>query len=318
MAEDYTSDAQAVAEAIEAVYENKQSNKKNSISGDYSSDNESYPTVKAVKNQFGEKVTSWSNDVGDGNYPSEKLVHDTLINSNSNVKNGHVHGNVSSDGKIGSTSGKIVVTGTGGALDVASTISGSLVTDSNLHSHLGTGVNATQEQINTAVDNMVNINVVKQSTADTGYASTYYITQNGTQVGPKIQIEKDKMVRSISIETVGATPTQEEIDAGMTTGDKYILIIVNTVDNDGTSRLILPITDVFDLQTADESTLTLSSAGVFSIKSSGVDTAQIKDGAVTADKIASAVKNGWWTESDSHTQISAFATALANAINPSS
>ena len=318
MAEDYTSDAQAVAEAIEAVYENKQSNKKNSISGDYSSDNESYPTVKAVKNQFGEKVTSWSNDVGDGNYPSEKLVHDTLINSNSNVKNGHVHGNVSSDGKIGSTSGKIVVTGTGGALDVASTISGSLVTDSNLHSHLGTGVNATQEQINTAVDNMVNINVVKQSTADTGYASTYYITQNGTQVGPKIQIEKDKMVRSISIETVGATPTQEEIDAGMTTGDKYILIIVNTVDNDGTSRLILPITDVFDLQTADETTLTLSGAGVFSIKNSGVDTTQIKDGAVTADKIASAVKNGWWTESDSHSQITAFATALANAINPSS
>ena len=72
------------------------------------------------------------------------------------------------------------------------------------------------------------------------------------------------------------------------------------------------------MQTADEVTLTLSGAGVFSIKSGGVDTTQIKDGAVTADKIASAVKNGWWNESDSHTQISAFATALANAINPSS
>jgi len=318
MAEDYTSDAQAVAEAIEAVYENKQANKKNNISGDFSSDNVSYPTVKAVKNNFGEKVTSWSNDVSDGNYPSEKLVHDTLINNTSTVKNGHVHGNVSNDGKIGSTSGKIVVTGTAGALDVASTISAGIVTDASAHTHLGTGVNASQDAINTAIDSMVNINVVKQATADSGYASTYYLTQNGAQVGPKIQIEKDKMVRSISIETVGATPTQEEIDAGMTTGDQYILIIVNTVDNDGTSRLILPITDVFDLQTADESTLTLSNAGVFSIKTAGVDTAQLKDNAVTADKIASAVKNDWWTESDSHTQISAFATALANAINPSS
>ena len=126
------------------------------------------------------------------------------------------------------------------------------------------------------------------------------------------------MLRSFTVETVGATPTQEEASYGMTTGDKYILMIVNTVDNDGTSRLILPITDVFDLQKADDVTLTLSAAGVFSIKNSGVDTAQLKDGAVTSDKIATAVKNTWLTTSDVQSEISAVASALAAAINPSS
>ena len=57
---DYSTEAQAVADAMNAVYENKQTNKKKSISGDYSSDNESYPTVKAVKAEYGTKVNNWS------------------------------------------------------------------------------------------------------------------------------------------------------------------------------------------------------------------------------------------------------------------
>ena len=41
----------------------------------------------------------------------------------------HGHGNVSSDGKIGSESGKIVTTGTGGALEASSSISKSQISD---------------------------------------------------------------------------------------------------------------------------------------------------------------------------------------------
>ena len=78
MTQDYSTEAAAVANAMNAVYENKQTNKKNDITGDYSSDNESYPTVKAVKSLYGTKVTSWSNTVSDSNYPSEKLVKDSL------------------------------------------------------------------------------------------------------------------------------------------------------------------------------------------------------------------------------------------------
>lgn len=75
---DYSSEASAVADAMNAVYENKQTNKKNTIAGDFSSDNESYPTVKAVKAAYGTKVNSWSSTVSDSNIPSEKLVKDTL------------------------------------------------------------------------------------------------------------------------------------------------------------------------------------------------------------------------------------------------
>lgn len=46
---DYSTDADVVGDAMDATYENKEVNKKNDISGDYSTDNASYPTVKAVK-----------------------------------------------------------------------------------------------------------------------------------------------------------------------------------------------------------------------------------------------------------------------------
>ena len=49
MTNDYSTEADMVGDALDAVYENKQVNKKDDISGDYSSDTASYPTVKAVK-----------------------------------------------------------------------------------------------------------------------------------------------------------------------------------------------------------------------------------------------------------------------------
>lgn len=183
------------------------------------------------------------------------------------------------------------------------------------------------------LENTPVFNIVKQATAETGYASTYYLTIDETQVGAKINIEKDKMLRSISVETVGATPTAEETAAGLTTGDKYILMVVNTVDNDGTTHVILPINDVFDLQTADESTLTLSANGVFSIKAGGVTstqlasnsvtTAKIVDGnvttakldakAVTKAKLADEVSAQWTADADS--EIEAYLTAITNELN---
>lgn len=85
---DYSTEAQAVADAMNAVYENKQTNKKNSITGDYSSDNESYPTVKAVKSLYGTKVNSWSSTTSDTNIPSEKLVKDSLDNKQATLVSG--------------------------------------------------------------------------------------------------------------------------------------------------------------------------------------------------------------------------------------
>lgn len=302
MTNSYDTDTGKVANAIAAVYENKRTNKKDNISGDYSSDTESYPTVKAVKGALADKVNV--SDIKDNLTSSDtdkplSAKQGKALNDNKAASN-HVHGNITNDGKVGTVSGKPLITGTGGAVGAGAfgTSAGQFAEGDHTHSNY-------------------EINVVKQSSADTGYAATYYVTQNGTQVGAKIQIMKDKMLKSISIETVGSTPTQEETDAGLHTGDKYILMVVNTADSSDPTRLILPITDIFDLQTADNVTLTLTN-GVYSIKTAGVDTAQIKDGAVTADKIASAVKSSWLTTSDVQSEISAFCDELAEAINPSS
>ena len=110
---DYSTEAQAVADAMNAVYENKQTNKKNSISGDYSSDNESYPTVKAVKAEYGTKVNSWSSTVSDDNIPSEKLVKDSI---DGKASSSHTHGNLTNDGKVGTNANYFVYTTSGGAI----------------------------------------------------------------------------------------------------------------------------------------------------------------------------------------------------------
>lgn len=83
----------------------------------------------------------------------------------------HTHGNISSDGKIGTSSGKIVTTGTGGVLQASDSITKSLISDfptsmtptahnqasstiteSSALSNLGTSANATQHTINDAID----------------------------------------------------------------------------------------------------------------------------------------------------------------------
>ena len=297
MTNNYNESAAEVANAMNAVYENKQTNKKNDISGDFTSDNISYPTVKAVKEQY---------------------------EGSSTVKNAHVHGNLTNDGKIaGNTAAdKLVVTDTGGILAAVTTIDADHIVDDSAYDNIGSSANSNQSDINSAIDTaLANANtnlaitVEQQQVADSGYSATYVIKQGGLQVGQKINIFKDKMVRSVSVETVGITPTNEEAAHNLVKGDQYILMVVNTVDNDGATNLILPIDEVFDLQRADEQTLTLN-GDIFSIKNSGVDTAQLKDSSVTYAKLGSSCINT--LESTMDTKISDFATALANAINPSS
>lgn len=276
MTNDYTTEAEDIADAMNAVYENKQVNKKNSINGDFSSDNVSYPTVKAVKNEFGTKVISWNSTTSDINYPSEKLVKDSL---DQKISKSNTAGLVKNDGTIDTST---YLTSHQSLSDIGGTVT-----------------------------------VEKQQTADSGYASTYVIKQGGSQVGVKINIDKDRMLKSATYETVGSTPTTAESTAGMSAGDKYIKLTVNTADNDSASDIILPINDIFDLQTADNTTIVLTN-GVYAVKDGGINTTQLANGAVTADKIATAVKNTWLDSSDVQSEISAFATALANAINPPS
>ena len=77
----------------------------------------------------------------------------------------HSHGNITSDGKIGSSSGYIVVTSTGGLLSTTQTIGATKVKDSTAHNNIGTLGNATQGVINTAIDTALGN---KANTSDLG------------------------------------------------------------------------------------------------------------------------------------------------------
>lgn len=202
-----------VISALNGKFENKVANKKDNVSGDFSTDLTSYPTVRAMK------------------------AEDALKVNISDVKNNLTSTDV--DKPLSANQGKIL-----------------------------------KESIDTLNNDLTNdlaVTVEKQSTPETGFASTYVVKQGGVQIGAKINIMKDKMLRSASIVTVGATPTAEETQNNLSAGDSYILFVVNTSDNDDTTNLIIPINDIFDLQTGDNTTITINNNGVISVKTGYVE-----------------------------------------------
>lgn len=109
------------------------------------------------------------------------------------------------------------------------------------------------------------ITVEQQASAETGYTATYVVKQGGSQVGTKINIPKDFLVKSASL---GTSTTNNSPQEGFIKGDKYLDFIINTKDNSGTDEhLYVNVKDLFNEYTADETTLTLSNSGTFSIKS---------------------------------------------------
>lgn len=175
----------ALVQAMKDIFENKQTNKKDDISGDFSSDSVSYPTVKGVKSFFGTKVKSWSSTTSDDNYPSEKLVKDSL---DAKASSTHTHGSIDKDGKIGSTANKPLITTTSGTVTTGSfgtsantfcegndsrlsdartptshNQASSTITDTNTYTNIGNS-SETQESINSAINSklgeIVDINFV--------------------------------------------------------------------------------------------------------------------------------------------------------------
>lgn len=121
------------------------------------------------------------------------------------------------------------------------------------------------------------VTVEKKTTAETGYLATYEVKQGGTKVGTSINIPKDYLVKSASVETVS---TANSPVSGYAAGDKYLDFVINTKDSSGTDEhLYVLVSDLIDTYTADESTLTVSS-----------NSFSVKDGGVTKTKLASAVQ----------------------------
>lgn len=212
--------------------------------------------LKETFEQKSKKKTSWSSTTSDDNYPSEKLVKDSLdgkldkVHSSNKGKNvvtnastgaiefenkptiptktsdltndadgtsgatyvlsndsrltdnrtptSHTHGNLTNDGKVGTASGQIICTGTGGAIQAVGNISTGMMKDSNAHSHIGSSANDTQETINT------NIDTALSNKADSSSLSNYILTS---------KILSDISTATDNTQLVGAKELKDEIDA---------------------------------------------------------------------------------------------------------
>lgn len=160
------------------------------------------------------------------------------------------------------------------------------------------------------------VTVEKQTNAEAGYISTYHVKQNGSKVGDSINIPKDFLIKSATVETVD---TADDPVTGYAVGDKYLDFVVNTKDSSGSDEhLYVLVSDLIDTYTADGSTLALSN-NQFSVATGGIGLTQLSDN-VPAKGITSANINSWNAKSDLTTvdsEIEAYLTALTEALTPS-
>jgi hypothetical protein len=97
-----------------------------------------------------------------------------------------------------------------------------------------------------AVD--VLIAVEKKATANTGYAASYTVKANGTALSPDIDIPKDFLVKSATMEICAQADTPI---AGLKVGDPYLDFVVNTVDSSETAQHIyINVANLVDVYTA--------------------------------------------------------------------
>ena len=97
----------------------------------------------------------------------------------------------------------------------------------------------------------VGVTLIKADNADAGFAATYRLVKtsdNSKQVGDSINIPKDYLVKSASIEE--ATENNKPVE-GINAGDKYIDFVVNTKEGSGTEdHIYLNVKDLVDVYTA--------------------------------------------------------------------
>lgn len=161
---------------------------------------------------------------------------------------------------------------------------------------------------NNAVD--VVITVEKKNTANDDFAASYVLKANGVAVGDAINIPKDYLVKSATLETVTAADkaaASGDDPAGWaygnneyTVGDKYLDFVVNTkADGDGTaeadSHIRINVKDLVDLYTNGNGLNLVN--GEFSIKldNTGADGLTVganglKLGAATPDTYSGGTK----------------------------
>ena len=170
--------------------------------------------------------------------------------------------------------------------------------ESTLSTDLGT-VSADLNALEGAVDELSNttipelesslsVTVEVQDTAETGFLKTYVVKQGGTQVGAKINIPNDFLVKKAEVKSCEVENLPIE---GLKVGDKYIDFTINSKEGEaGEDHLYVSLkdlTDVYTGGTTDTVTVTVGDGNVITaaVNDSSITTAKIADSAVTTAKI---------------------------------
>jgi hypothetical protein len=140
-------------------------------------------------------------------------------------------------------------------------------------------INEVEADAKNALDASI-VSVRKASAAQAGYSATYYVTQNGVDVGAAINIPKDMVVSSGEV---------VKDPSGQAAGT-YILLTLANATND---KLYINVEDLVDIYTGGNSTYITTSVNsnnqlIATLKSSSIDEAALADSAVTTNKIKAA------------------------------
>lgn len=299
-------------------------------------------------------VTSWSVTTSDAKYPSEKLVKSDLDKKVDKV-NGKGLSTNDYDNTAKNTVDNLAAVATSGSyndlsnkptipsvVDVVADNNANAVSSNAVYDELILKADsadlasvATTGSYNDLTDKPSlgdfggTIDVIKKATAESGYAATYEITQSGVKVGASINIPKDFLVKSASVQTVSTANTPVN---GYVVGDKYLDFVINAKDSSASNEHIyLLVSDLVDVYEADESTITLS-GNTFSVKNGGITLTQLATSVQTslgyadawnsspAKTITASNINSWnaksnLTLSDVDSEIEAYLTAITNELS---
>lgn len=142
------------------------------------------------------------------------------------------------DGKVASVSGADAsVTVTSGTTPTVKV---------NISADEGNALSLASDGLKVALGAAPEYTISKETTADEGYFATYILKKDGAQAGDKINIPKDYLVKSATIEEA-----TEDDPSGLPVGTKYIDFIVNTKAGSGTeSHIYLNVNELVDAYTA--------------------------------------------------------------------
>ena len=274
---DYSTEAAAVANAMAAVYENKQTNKKTDITGDFSSDNESYPTVKAVKAIMPQPGTSTpSADTGNG----------TAGSASTFAKSDHQH-------PLSSAYATSTHTHTA-----------SEVTDSTAYSNIGTTANATQAAINSAIDTKLSaISTIDLITLVDTLPTASASTMN------KLYLKPEATSASFDNYEIYITVRTGSVGSYSYAWEKVDICRIDLSGYSTTSHTHGNISSDGKVGTASGKPLITTTGGAVSAGAFGTSSGQFAEGNHT--------HSSYTTTANVATEIGSFATALASAINPS-